>query len=238
MCKITSKLTKTQKLYEQVADSILREIKLGNLLPGDKLDSVEQLAKNYDVSRSAIREALSGLRVMGVIEIRQGQGTYVAHFDPNQFTLPVASAYLMKKRDIKELSEVRKTLEVGIARLAAKNRTDDDLSEMLIALKEMKTSKEQDDLNEAADLAFHLQVAKASKNEMMISLFTSVSDVMARSMHEARKLILTKQKGNLGLYEDHVRIYEAIKQGDGSLAEVAMMSHLIEMDEVLSEYLS
>lgn len=217
-----------KKLYEQIAESILNQIKQGKLLPGDKLDSVEQLAINYNVSRSAIREALSGLRVMGVVEIKQGQGTYVAHFNPSQLTLPIASAFLMKKKDIKELSEVRVILEVGIARLAAQNRTEEDLTEMKITLESMKKG-----LNEEADFKFHLTVAKATHNELLINLFTSVSDVLLVSMQETKKLLLTSSKKEFKLYKNHVRIYEAIKQGDVSLAETVMTSHLLEIDDVL-----
>ena len=226
-------LTKTNKLYEQVADSLLEQIKSGSLKPGDKLHSVEQLALNYDVSRSAIREALSGLRAMGVIEMRQGQGTYVTHFDANQFVFPVASAFLMKKNDIKNLSEVRKMLEIGAVGLAALNRTEQDLMDMRNALDDMMKSSGEGDLDEKADIVFHMAIAKATKNDMVISLLSSVSDVMVESMREARRLILEERNGDTELYTEHLRIYEAIKNKNVSEAETSMLNHLVAIDAVL-----
>src|SRR5690625_5640631 len=95
------------KVYDQVANSLIEIIKSGQLQPGDKLESVEQLAKNYDVGRSAIREALSGLRTMGLVVMRQGEGTYVKEFHASKITLLVNTAFLMKLEDVTELYEVR-----------------------------------------------------------------------------------------------------------------------------------
>src|SRR5699024_5861997 len=103
---------KQKKIYEEVADAVIDSIKNGYLKPGDKLDSVAKLAENFRVSQSVIREALSGLRAMGLIHMRQGEGTYVTTYDASRFSLPVTTAFLMKKEDVKELFEVRRILEV------------------------------------------------------------------------------------------------------------------------------
>ena len=92
----------TKKIYEEVADSLITMIKNGELNPGDQLDSVEKLAQSFDVSRSAVREALSGMRAMGLVSMRQGEGTFVTEFDASNFTLPVTVGMLIKKDDIKE----------------------------------------------------------------------------------------------------------------------------------------
>ncbi|AJH75636.1 HTH-type transcriptional regulator lutR [Bacillus cereus ATCC 4342] len=88
-------------------------IKNGTLKPGDKLLPVHQLAEQFQVGRSAVREALSALRAMGLIEMKQGEGTYVKNFDSSSLTKSLNNRLLMKKEDILNLLEVRKVLEVG-----------------------------------------------------------------------------------------------------------------------------
>lgn len=92
------KQIKTQKIYEEVADALLDMIKNGELKPGDKLDSVQALAESFQVSRSAVREALSALKAMGLVEMKQGEGTYLKEFELNQISQPLSAALLMKKR--------------------------------------------------------------------------------------------------------------------------------------------
>ncbi|MDR6997848.1 DNA-binding FadR family transcriptional regulator [Neobacillus niacini] len=75
------KKIKPKKIYEEVAEAIQDMIRTGKIKPGDKLDSVQQLAENFQVGRSAIREALTSLRAMGLVEMKQGEGTYVRLFE-------------------------------------------------------------------------------------------------------------------------------------------------------------
>lgn len=113
-------------------------IKNGTLKPGDKLLPVHQLAEQFQVGRSAVREALSALRAMGLIEMKQGEGTYVKNFDSSALTKPLNNMLLMKKEDILDLLEVRKVLEVGAVRAAAVKRTEDNLKNMKHWLDEME----------------------------------------------------------------------------------------------------
>ncbi|MDF2903988.1 MAG: GntR family transcriptional regulator, partial [Bacillus sp. (in: firmicutes)] len=102
---------KQTKIYEEVADAVHDKIKSGELKPGDKLDSVQQLAENFCVSRSAVREALTALKAMGLIEMKQGEGTYIREFEPTLISSPLTSAILMNEDDVRNLVEVRKILE-------------------------------------------------------------------------------------------------------------------------------
>lgn len=231
------KQIRTRKIYEEVTDSILEMIKTGQFKAGDKLDSVEQLAKNFNVGRSAIREALSGLRAMGLVEMRQGEGTYITTFDATTFSLPLSSALLMKREDIKELSEVRKILEVGAAASAATNHEAEDLLHMEEALKAMKEAKGQGEIGEKADLDFHLAIAHATHNKMLINLMTSVSEIMVESMKETRLLLLYSQEMMGSLYEEHQLIYESIKARRSEEAQKNMLTHLIGVEKVLSKYI-
>ncbi|KHE72045.1 FadR/GntR family transcriptional regulator, partial [Halobacillus sp. BBL2006] len=201
---------RTKKIYEQVADSLLDSLKNGTLKSGDKLDSVEVLAKNFNVGRSAIREALSALRAMGILEMRQGEGTYVKAFDASRFSLPVSVAFLMKAEDMKDLLEVRQILEVGAAGSAAASRTEEDLEPMKAALRAMEEAKGNGELGEQADLAFHMALVRASHNQMLINLMNSVSEIMVQAMRETRKLLHTND-GTERLLQEHKRIMDAIE---------------------------
>lgn len=228
---------RARKIYEEVSDSILSRLKSGYLKPGDKLESVEQLAKHFNVSRSAVREALSGLRAMGVVEMRQGEGTYITHFDASRFSLPAATALLMKREDMRDLTQVRKILEVGVVGLAASSYKDEDLIPMEDALQAMKNAQGKEELGEKADLAFHLAIAKATHNQMLIHLLQSVSGIMIELMRETRRLILYTEEGNVKLFKEHQLIYEAIKDRNSELAQKHMMDHLVAVDNVISRYI-
>lgn len=231
------RIIKRKKLYEEVAEAIVEMIRNGTLKSGDKLDSVQQLSESFQVSRSAIREAQSALRAMGLIEIRQGEGTYVKKFDPKVLTIPVDSALLMKKMDVENLLEVRKILEAGAADAAANKRLDNDLKKIKHALDEMKKANGNEELGEKADFLFHLAIAEATKNELLVSLMNNVSEMMVRTMKETRRLWFTSNELTLNsLYNEHKEIYEAIKNKDRTLARTLMLKHLDRVEKSLLEY--
>lgn len=228
---------KPKKTYEEIADRIIQRVENGELAPGDSLESVEKTAKYYGVSSSTVREALSGLRAMGLIETRQGEGTFITHFDASAFSLPVTTALAMQKKDIKELMAVRRLLEIGTASLAAEYRLDEDIEKLEHSLQLMKDAEGEGNLGEQADLEFHLAIANATHNKILINLTSSVSDITLETMRETRRLILYSEESMPKLYDQHLRILEAIKNRDGKLAEKEMRAHLIAVESVLSEYL-
>ncbi|MCY8230729.1 FadR family transcriptional regulator [Priestia endophytica] len=215
---------------------MLLNIKNGDLKPGDKLDSVWQLAENFQVGRSAIREALSALRAMGLIEMRQGEGTFVREFDPSMISLPITTAVLMKKEDIENLLEVRKVLEVGASGAAASKRTEEDLINMKNILEKMLNSVGDEELGEKADFQFHLAVAKASQNPLLVGLMNNVGEMMLQSMRETRRVWLySKETTSQRLYDEHMQIYKAIEAMDVRRAQDLMISHLMSVEAVLLE---
>lgn len=225
------------KIYEQVSDSILNQLKSGQLKPGDKLESVDQLAKSFNVSRSTVREALSGLRAMDIIEMRQGEGTYITYFNASKFSLPASAALLMQKEDMRELTQVRKILEVGAAGVAAISYREEDLVRMEEALQKMKDAKDEKELGEEADLAFHLAIMNATQNQMLVNLLKSVSDITIDLMRETRRLVLYTKEGRIRLFKEHQLIYSAIKSRDSHLAKKYMSDHLEEVSNVISKYI-
>ncbi|WP_419156745.1 FadR/GntR family transcriptional regulator [Rossellomorea sp. BNER] len=230
------KRIKPRKIYEEVAEALMDMIKSGQLKSGDKLDSVQQLAENFQVGRSAVREALSALRAMGLVEMHQGEGTYIREFDSKMLSLPVYIAVLMKKDDVKNLLEVRRILEVGAVEAAALRRTDEQLMEIQVALEQMEKASDEE-LGEEADFRFHMAIAKASQNELLIGLMNNVSEMMVTTMRETRRLWLYSKQSTLErLYQEHLSIYEAIKQKDRKKAQQLMLGHLESVEDVLMKY--
>lgn len=232
------KKIKPKKIYEEVADAIHDMIKSGQFKPGDKLDSVQQLAENFQVGRSTIREALTALRTMGLIEIRQGEGTFVKEFESGQVSLPLSTAILMNLQDTQNLLEVRKILEAGTCYTAAQKRTEEHLQTIETALKEMQLASGNEELNEKADLAFHLSIAEATQNPLLVNLMNHVSGLMGDTIKETRRLwLFSKQITVDRLYEEHHNIYLAIKEQDGEKARALMLDHLENVEGVLYKYL-
>ncbi|QYF85481.1 FadR family transcriptional regulator [Brevibacterium sp. PAMC21349] len=209
-------------------------IRSGSLKPGEQLDSIQQLAENFQVGRPAIREALSALSSMGLIEIKQGEGTFVKTFDPAIMNHPLSTALLMDQDNIKHLLEVRKILESGTAEVAAKKRTEENLIELKDMLFNMDKVSDDEELSDKADISFHVAVANASQNELLITLMNHVSELMTEKMRDIRRVALYSEEMTLKqLYQQHVRIYDAIVAQDEDGARSAMLFHLQSVEESL-----
>jgi len=107
-----------KRSYEQIVEQIRQQILSGKLKPGDRLPSTRELAEKFSVGRSSMREALSALKAMGLVDIRQGEGVTVRKFSADQMEIRLP-AVLMSKEAILELLEARKALETSNARIAA-----------------------------------------------------------------------------------------------------------------------
>lgn len=231
------KRVRGKKAYEEVAETLIELIKAGDLKPGDKLESVEKLAKSFDVGTSTIREALSGLRTMGLVVARHGEGTFVNNFDPSKFQLPVNIAFLMKIEDIKELYKVREILELGTVAQAAAVHKEEDLLALEKALIVMENASGNEELASSADLDFHLAIANATHNKLLINLMSSVSSLISETIQETRKVFLYSGNTVEDLKVEHRRIFEAIKNRQPNEASEAMLEHLQNVQSRLFTYI-
>lgn len=228
---------KPKKIYEEVSEILHEKIRAGLLQPGDRLDSVEQLAEQLQVSRSAVREALSALKAMGLIEIKQGSGTFVKSVTSSQLDFPLSTAILTNKQDVSHLLEVRKIIEVGAAASAAIHRTDADIQKMAQILEEMQRVQGDGELGEKVDFQFHAAISAASQNPLLTMILDQVSGLMLETMKETRRIWLySKKTTSEKLYDEHMQIFLAIKQQNEELAKHAMTSHLSNVEKVLLQY--
>lgn len=211
-------------LPSQVAAFVRAEIVRGNLKPGDRLPTEQELSGQHGVSRAVIREAIAKLRHEGLVVSRQGIGAFVASpEEANSLTLDPNS--LAEPEDYRQLYELRLVLETGAAELAAKNCTAEDLEAIARCIEAMANVKELHDAYVETDISFHRAVAAATKNPF-VSLFIAFVDVkLKESIFLALKHLDFRATAAISVKE-HKVIYNAIKARDPAGAAAAMRAHL------------
>ena len=220
-----------KKIYEEISDIILAEIKSGKLKPGDKLPGITKLADSYGVSQASVREALNRLKVLEVIEVKHGHGSFVNQQMPLGFE---QNFEIITKADIANLLDLRKIIEVGCARSACEKAEQKDLEKMENTLQKMWTAVENNELGEQADYDFHMAIAEATGNPLLINLMEDVSDTMIRTMKETRRIWLYETKKSIQkIYDEHKLILKAIKDKDEEAAARNMYRHLKEVEDLL-----
>lgn len=230
MERILIKLQK--KNYEIISDELRRIIEAGLIKPGEKLDTIDQLTAQYRVGRSTVREALSHLKALGLVESRQGGGTYVKK--PGLEPLAVQESLQNSNAELSQVLQVRKILEVGAAELAAKHRNAEDIESLSKIIGQMRDAVGNEEINRIYDTNFHLAIAKASGNAILETLMTHISAAMFRTIKDSRKLWLYSGKDTAGkLFKEHVKLFEAIRDRQPKLAAATMAKHLAQVENAL-----
>lgn len=226
----------SKKIYEKITDALLGLIRSGELRPGDRMAPVGTLAAEFGVGRSAVREALSALRAMGLVEMRQGEGTYVRAFSSDTLSKYLATGLLMESREIDDLLDIRELLESDAASRAASRGNAEQINDILLALESMKETNESATAGEDADFAFHMAIARASGNRLLAQLMASVSKTIVTAMRETRRLWIFSQKSALKkMDQQHRRIYQAIVNGEAQQARQAMLDHLDSVRKIVKQ---
>ncbi|RXZ80068.1 FadR family transcriptional regulator [Paenibacillaceae bacterium] len=228
----------THKIYEQIADQLKAQIVNGGWKRGEKLPSTKELSEQFQVGRSTMREALSALKAMGLIEIRQGEGCFVREVTGDEVQLPQFEALLLGKDAIFDLMAARKALEIANASLAAKQRTAEDLAafEALITFMEAHIGDEAE--GEQADIGFHQLLSAATHNPIMVRLLEMIASQMEIAIRETRRLQMYSNKQiSHRFWEEHKLIYEAVKAQRPEEAEQRMREHLNHVEKLLLEFL-
>jgi GntR family transcriptional repressor for pyruvate dehydrogenase complex len=218
----------TERLYEQIVHQIEQRIAAGDLKVGEQLPPEKELAEQFGVSRTAVREAVKALREKRLVEIRPGKGTFIMNGAPEtmRHSLDLIMKFKAGRSDM-HLVEVREILEPGIAALAATRITDETIQLMRNAVDIMDTALEDVDMFVEADLDFHLALAEATQNPLIPILIDSVID-MLREQRKRTGLV----RGGLerGQYH-HKRILEAVMRRDPEASYKAMQLHLQQVRE-------
>lgn len=211
------------KLAETVAQQLLAQVRSGAYAPGARMPSERELMASLGVGRSTIREALNGLAVLGVIEIRHGQGAFV--LETNAATPPGALTSSLTKGVTRDLLEARVVVEVRIAELAAQRRTAADIREIEAVLAEHQALLARDEVAAEVAARFHLELAEAAHNEVLAGFIESVMGLL-----NERGPTLEQQPGYREWeLREHQGLLDAVRDGDPALAAQRMQEHLTAM---------
>jgi DNA-binding FadR family transcriptional regulator len=212
-----------RKLAETVAQQILDAIR--DLEPGTRLPPERELTKQLGVGRSTVREALNGLAMIGVVEIRHGQGVFVTG-DPAQVSEPSAVTSALERGVTHEFIEARLIVEVEVARLAARRRTDEDLARLSAALVEQE-ARLRGDLDALVDVAasFNVLLAAAAHNEVLAAMIQSFVSLM---VERGPRVYSLEGFGEWDLQE-HRGLFDAVRDRDGERAARLMREHIEEL---------
>ncbi|MGA8502847.1 MAG: FadR/GntR family transcriptional regulator [Candidatus Sulfotelmatobacter sp.] len=220
------KVVRTSRLYEQIVQQIEESVLNGSLKPGDQLPAERDLAQRLGVSRTAVREAVKTLREKGLVEAYSGRGTFItdgtSHAARQSFDLMVKIGQQGQQEGLPHLVELRLALEPGIAAMAAERVTDEDLTAMREAVAVMDRSQENAEAYIEADLDFHLALAEAAANPLILSLIDSIVGLL----REQRIKIFNVEGGPQRGQFHHKRILEAMERRDPEMARGAMRAHL------------
>ncbi|MEP6640175.1 MAG: FadR/GntR family transcriptional regulator [Chloroflexota bacterium] len=205
----------------EIARALLDFIFSGKIRPGSKLPSERQLAERFGTGRSVVREALKSLGLLGLVDVRQGDGTYLRGADSDLLPRVIEWGLLLGERRTLDLVEARQHIEILVARLAAERRTPADLSEIRRYLAQMQRAKGTDAFI-SADVGFHLRVAEASKNVILANMLTSIQSLLRVWIRR-----VVEAAGDSGpSHLQHVPVYEAIDRQDVEAAGSAMAAHM------------
>jgi GntR family transcriptional repressor for pyruvate dehydrogenase complex len=212
--------------HETVGQVLLQQlitlVQEGSLQPGDKLPPERELARLLGISRPSVRQALSALSLIGLVESRQGSGTYLAE-NLDQLPLePFVYRLLLNRGSFDELMEVRRLIEPYVAAQAAKRGTDEQMREIQEAFDAYTADVEgADEIAEAhSGTAWHQAIARASGNQTFVVLLAGLNDLV----DAAGRLLGSLTRG--ASLESHRQITEAVVGRDAKRAERAMREHL------------
>lgn len=213
-----------KKISDEVYEQLISLISSGKLIPGQQLPPERVLARELNVSRQSIREALKKAESKGLITVRQGEGTFVLPATTEWMEIPLLAMMAEEIERVYEFIEIRKLIEVECARRAAEFVNRRELKKMEKALSQMEKLIDSKEILGQPDIDFHIAIAEASHNTLMVHLMASIKKIFHLKFKISN---FTSPPGtNIILIKQHREIYEAIKMGNPDLARHKMENHL------------
>lgn len=218
------KETVSDKVYGQLRDNLIN----GTWKPGDKIPSENELSEAFGVSRVTVRQALSKLITLGLIETRLGEGSYVKEIKPGIYINEMIPHMYLGKESIKEVMEFRQVIEVATVGIAAKKIEEKDTKVLRNIWEQMKEASKREEFDKYVeeDLEFHSYISSITKNSMIIQLNYIVKEIIKESIRNVTESIGTEN----GL-KYHERIIKALEEHDEEEAKRWMSEHMSEAKE-------
>ncbi len=221
-----------ERAYLKIAQKIVEFIAAKKLEIGVRLPAERALSTHFGVSRTIVREALIALEVQGVVEVRSNSGIYVSSNEPLS-TSAFSDFAITKEPGPFELLNARLLIESEIAGLAAVTRPDNKLDEIYELLEQMRIFIDDKEKNEAADRAFHLRIAEATGNSVLLQMVTSLWDKLRGPLWSKTDEHFHTNALRLQSLADHQKIFSALLSKDAIGAKAAMNTHL---DRVIHQF--
>lgn len=210
-------------VVEAIAQGLIEYIAAEGLKGGDRLPSERKLVGMVGASRLPLREALSVLKGLGIVEAKHGKGLFVKQLDPAAI-FGMLSPLLRSQAniDVTHLFEARMHLEGSVAELAAANRTAENLEALQLATQGMQSELSERRAYIQHDMAFHQELARSTANSIFHVFMASITDLLVELQFLYQDDVEVRRQAVL----EHREILEAVRRGDGQWAKAAMQNHL------------
>ena len=230
-------MTKEAPQSQVVVDGIKRMLMDGTLTPGDRLPIEKDLGAQLGVSRSSLREGVRALVMSGVLETRQGDGTYVTTLDPGLLLSPISFLVdLNRPENIADLQSVRRVLETEAAGRAALLIRDEELAAAGQVLATMDQLLQHEPIDHEAvmdaDIVFHRIIAAASRNSTLAALIEALA---SRTVRGRLWRAINEESAELHTHAEHRAILTALQRRDPDAARLRMGVHLLGVEQYLSD---
>jgi GntR family transcriptional repressor for pyruvate dehydrogenase complex len=227
--------TRKKKTYEYAIDAIKDLLIRGEIFEGEKLPNQVEFARQLGVSRLCLREALSELESIGVIEQKPKSGTIIISGDPSKWVPSVMAPLISDSEALYELIESRKIIEVAITKQAAINITEEQLEKLNQIITQMMLFHLNGDESEYSkiDMEFHLIIAQAAKNRYLLNMYMTTVVLMEKLINEINDNIPDIIKNSK---KTHQKIYEALKARDQMMVAKWTKVHINRVWEYYTKY--
>jgi GntR family transcriptional repressor for pyruvate dehydrogenase complex len=217
------------RVYEGVARQIQRLILDGVLKPGALLPPERQLAEQFGVSRTSVRDAIRTLELTGLVVARHGEGNVVADVSADTLVAPIATLLLRKRKLVSELLDVRRMLEPALAARAAAHASDGQIAHLEEILRRQRAKTVRGESTVEEDSQFHYYIALAAGNSVVRKLLDVLMDLLRETRARSLQVDGRLERSLAG----HRRVLDAIKRHDVEGAERAVRQHLDEIESIV-----
>jgi GntR family transcriptional regulator, transcriptional repressor for pyruvate dehydrogenase complex len=227
--------------HVRTADEVVRQIENfileGVLNVGDRLPAERELARQFDVSRPILRDALKALEQRGLIVTRHGGGTFVADVIGEVFAKPVMDLIMSHRKAVSDYLEYRRAMESVAAELAARRATDDDRAMLASIMARMQAAHLKGDPSEeaAVDVEFHTAIGECAHNIILLHTLRSCYRLLADGVFHNRLMIFSLPDAREALLAQHRAIHDAVTARDPEAARAASVRHIDFVERAMAE---
>jgi len=221
------KSIQTKKIYKNIVEQIIMLIRSGSLKSGDKLPSERALAEMFDVSRASLREAISVMEMVGIIDVRPGEGSFISDLNVLPFISLILPLVLKDVSIESDLLDFRIMLELGGIKMAILNMDKHEalMEELGEIIESMKQNLSDVDMGAKLDVRFHKVLYEMSDNAVLIKVQEYVGFILEKTVSFNRSVILKDPARAEGILNGHIAVYEAVKERNIPKAQYALEKH-------------